>query len=62
LIKTADRAIDWQHFWGDKFQAEDLWVYSENLTGSLKKAKINLNSKRFQERFQTLKNLILTNK
>jgi RNase P/RNase MRP subunit POP5 len=46
----------------NKFQSDKIWIYSENLTGSLKKAKINLNSKRFQERFQTLKNLMLANK
>ena len=46
----------------NKFQSKNLFIYSENLTGSLKKAKENIKDKRVQERFQNLKNLILTNK
>ena len=46
----------------NKFQNKKLFTYSENLTGSLKKAKGNIKDKRLQERFQNLKNLILTNK
>ncbi|MHA2062739.1 MAG: Rpp14/Pop5 family protein [Candidatus Sifarchaeia archaeon] len=46
----------------NSFHSEKLFVYSETLTGSLKKAKSYLKNTRLQERFQTLKNIMLTTK
>ncbi len=44
------------------FHSEELFLYSENLTGSLKKAKSHLTNDRLQERFQRLKKILFTTK
>ncbi|MHA2176401.1 MAG: Rpp14/Pop5 family protein [Candidatus Hodarchaeales archaeon] len=46
----------------NSYHSEKLFIYSENLTGSLKKAKSCLKDTRLQERFQTLKRIMSTTK